>query len=499
MSFDNKVSRRNFLSTAGVVTIGSLLNIPIGCTGKNTKQPNILFIMSDDHASQAFGSYGSRLAPYAPTENIDRIAKEGALLRNCFCTNSICVPSRASILTGQYSHINGARTLDGKLHPDTDNVAKNLKAVGYKTAIVGKWHLKEQPAGFDYYNVLRNQGRYQNPILFESGMDWEKEGQVHQGHSTDVITDEALSWLNNRNDNENPFCLMLHYKAVHEPFYSHDRYRSLFEDQNLPEPEDLFWPESPKGKVFDGWPLEILGGRFQNNSKRYSPPVIEADNTNTEEFRRLTYQKFIKDYLRAVAGIDYNVGRMLNYLDETGQTENTVVIYTSDQGYFLGEHNFFDKRFMLEESLRMPFVVRYPREIKPGTEIDDIILNIDFAELFLDYANVKIPENMQGLSFRQNLRNNTQKDWRNSMYYRYWSNSPTRPAHYGIRTHKYKLIYYYGLVEYGKKPEECWELYDLQNDPNEHINVYNLDGNKDTITMLKDELEQLRIEYKDVD
>ncbi|MFC1553991.1 sulfatase [candidate division KSB1 bacterium] len=491
-------NRREFLKTFGFGTAAVSLMPFLHSCSRSKKPPNILFIMADDHTSQAFGCYGSRLAGYAPTENIDRIAREGALLRNCFCTNSICVPSRASILTGQYSHINGARTLNGRLHPDSDNVAKYLQTVGYKTAVVGKWHLKDQPAGFDYYNVLRDQGRYQNPILFESDMDWEKGGQTYQGHSTDIITDEALQWLDKHKDKSNPFCLMVHYKAVHEPFFSHDRYRSLFKDQNLPEPEDLFWPESPKGKVFDGWPLEILGERFQNNNERYPPPILESNSTDTEDFRRDTYQKFIKDYLRAVAGIDYNVGRMLNYLDETGQKEDTVIIYTSDQGYFLGEHNLFDKRFMLEESLRMPFVIRYPREIKPDTEVNDIILNIDFAELFLDYAGVDIPENMQGHSFRQNLRSNTQKNWRDSMYYRYWTNNPARPAHYGIRTHKYKLIYYYGLVEFGRKPEECWELYDLQKDPNEHSNVYYLDENKEIITMLKDRLEHLRIEYKDV-
>ena len=201
--------------------------------------------------------------------------------------------------------------------------------------------------------------------------------------------------------------------------------------------------------------------------------------------------------LDTAPGIDYNVGRFLEYLDTTGQRENTVVIYTSDQGYFLGEHNLFDKRFMLEESLRMPFVIRYPQEIKPDTEVSDIILNIDFAELLLDYANAKIPEKMQGRSFRQNLIKNTPKDWRDSMYYRYWTNSPQRPAHYGVRTHRYKLINYYGLVEFGRNPDECWELYNLEKDPHERVNVYNRPENKNIIKRLKKKLEQLRSEYKD--
>jgi len=202
--------------------------------------------MSDDHTSQAIGCYGLRLSAYARTRHIDRIAAEGAILRQCFCTNSICVPSRASILTGQYSHINGAKTLAGRLDPQADNVAKRLKAAGYQTAVIGKWHLKDPPAGFDYYNVLRGQGRYHNPVLYEIGADWKQGGKVHEGHSTDVITDLALDWLQDGREADKPFCLMCHFKAVHEPYYSHDRYRSLYADQDLPEPEDLFWSESPR-------------------------------------------------------------------------------------------------------------------------------------------------------------------------------------------------------------------------------------------------------------
>lgn len=493
------IKRREFLKSVSLGAAAFSIWPHMFSCSRYKQKPNILFIMADDHTSQAMGCYGSRLADYAPTKNIDRIAEEGALLSNCFCTNSICVPSRASILTGQYSHINGAKTLDGRLSPETDNVAKHLQANGYSTAVVGKWHLKDKPSGFDYYSVLRNQGRYHDPILYESGADWEKGGQIHNGHSTDVITEEALQWLNNREIKNKPFCMMIHYKAVHEPFYSHDRYRTLYEDQNLPEPEDLNWSESPQNKVFDGWPLEILGERFKNNRDRYPPPYFRSDGKTGENFRKSIYQKFMKDYLRAVAGIDDNVGRLLMYLDETGQRENTVVVYTSDQGYFLGEHNLFDKRFMLEESLRMPFLIRYPREIRPHTEVDDIVLNIDFAELFLDYADAKIPKNMQGRSFRQNLVSSTPQDWRDCMYYHYWTNSLQRPAHYGVRSHRYKLIYYYGLIEFGRRPDECWELYDLQKDPHEHINVYNQSENKIIITALKKKLNQLRLEYMEIE
>ncbi len=493
------MKRRRFLQMVGAGLAWTLLNgrgWPQSSNGAS-RRPNILFIMADDHTSQAIGCYGLRLSAYAPTKNIDRIAAEGALLRNCFCTNSICAPSRASILTGQYSHVNGVKTLAGKLAPETDNVAKCLQTAGYQTAIVGKWHLKDQPAGFDYYNVLRSQGRYHDPILYETGADWQQGGKVHPGHSTDVIADQALNWLRTGRDTERPFCLMCHFKAVHEPFYSHDRYRDLYADRDLPEPEDLLWPESPRGKRFAGWPLEILTQRFLKNAERYAPPALDVTGLDDEGIRKATYQKFIKDYLRAVAGIDDNVGRLLAWLDETGQAQDTVVIYTADQGYFLGEHNLFDKRFMLEESLRMPFIIRYPREIAAGTHLDDIVLNVDFAELFLDYAGAALPATMQGHSFRANLSGHTPDDWRDAMYYHYWTHQKERPSHYGIRTQRYKLIYYYGLVRDGRTPEQCWELYDLQTDPGERVNQVDNPEYGAIIASLKRHLGRLRVEYKD--
>ena len=402
-------------------------------------------------------------------------------------------------MTGQYSHINGAKTLSGRLSPETDNVAKNLQTSGYQTAMVGKWHLKDKPAGFNYYNVLRGQGRYNNPILFEKGKDWKNGGEEHTDHSTDVIAEIALNWLKSHTEPEEPFFLMCHFKAVHEPFYSHDRFRSLFKDQDLPVPDDLLWPESPENKRFDGWPLEILKDRYLERPDHYSPPPLKLLSKNREKIRETTYQKFIKDYLRAVAGIDHNVGKLLSYLEKTGRLEDTIIIYTSDQGYFLGEHNLFDKRFMLEESLRMPFLIRYPREIRPGTVVDDIILNIDFAELFLDYADIVRPTSMQGQSFRPNLGGRTPANWRKDMYYHYWTHQPQRPSHYGIRTHSYKLIYYYGLVKMGRKPEKCWEFYDLETDPHERTNRYDDSKYYEVITRLKRRLVELRKEYKDTE
>lgn len=495
------LERREFLKLAGgaggAAVLTSFLN---GCRTRNggiPTRPNILFIMSDDHASQAVGCYGLRLSRQSPTRNIDRLRSEGALLRNCFCTNSICVPSRASILTGQYSHIHGARTLEGRLPPEADNVAKHLRRAGYETAVIGKWHLKDRPEGFDHYNVLRGQGRYRDPILFETGADWDQGGREYGGHSTDVIADLALGWLKSRPPSGRPFFLMCHFKAVHEPFIAHERYKSLFAGVDIPEPEDLLWPESPKGKRFPGWPLEILAERFQNNPARYAEPPFAPGRQNMLDIRKAAYQKFIKDYLRGVAGLDDNIGRILDFLDTTGLRENTVVIYTSDQGYFLGEHNLFDKRFMLEESLRMPFIIRYPQEIPSKTEVEDIILNIDFAPLFLDYAGIDPPESIQGRSFRRRLKGKRIPGWRDAMYYHYWTHQPERPSHYGIRTDRYKLIYYDGLARMGQKPEECWELYDLQLDPGEHLNRYDNPSYGDVIPTLKSRLGELRRRYGD--
>ena len=495
----NPCANRFIYSLVGLATVSLLPNSGFAADSpqQEEERPNILFIMADDHTSQAWGCYGSRLSEYAPTQNIDRLRRQGALLQNCFCTNSISVPSRASILTGQYGHLNGAKTLRGRLDPDRDNLAKRLQEAGYQTAIVGKWHLKSQPSGFNYYNVLHGQGRYHNPILYEKDMNWEGEGKEYSGHSVDVITSQALNWLKNQKDNEKPYCMMLHYKSVHEPFYGADRYRWLYKGEKLAEPKDLLWDESPKNKVFRGWPLEILMNRYLDRPKRYAPPPLKLNTENPDKKRQATYQKFIKDYLRGVAGIDDNIGRVMSYLEQTGQAEETVVIYTSDQGYFLGEHNLFDKRFMLEESARMPFIIRYPKEIKPATTVDDIILNIDFAELLLDYAQTDIPGYMQGRSFRENLKGNTPDDWREAMYYHYWTHQERRPSHYGIRTDKYKLIYYYGLQRMGYQPDSCWELYNLDEDPHELVNVYNKPQYDKVIAQLKGKLKELRKEYKD--
>jgi len=479
-----------------------------------TKSPNILFIMSDDHAAHAISCYGGRLAQIMKTPNIDRISSEGIRLENCFVTNSICTPSRASILTGQYSQLNGVYTLDDDFDRNQENVAKLLQQSGYQTAIIGKWHLYTEPSGFDYWNVLPGQGQYNNPPLKEKGKPWEyggRGGEIHEGYVTDIITDLSLDWLKNRNKNK-PFFLMCHHKAPHDKWEYAKRHKDLFQDIVIPEPTNL-WEDkahrSPGSREYGGTISSHNKYRSLVNemeAKNWPTGQLDTVGMNEEEKTRAAYQKYLKDYLRCVAAIDENVGRLLDYLNEEGLTEDTIVIYTSDQGMFLGEHDYWDKRWIFEESLRMPFLMRYPRQIKSGTVNDDIILNVDFAPTFLDYARKPTPSYMQGKSFYTNVAGSTPSDWRKSMYYRYWMHRAHLdvPAHYGIRTKRYKLIFFYGLPldAKGAKKEPTppgWELYDLEKDPQEMKNVYNDPTYANVAKQLKTELLRLKKNLDDID
>ena len=476
---------------------------------KKQLPPNIIFIMSDDHTSQAWGVYGGVLQNYAANQNIQRLVAEGVVLDNAFCTNSICVPSRASVLTGQYSHNNKVYTLNDGLDPNRKNVAQLLQKSGYQTAIVGKWHLKEKPSGFDYFNILPGQGRYHNPILKDKN-NWEygnKGGKEYEGFSADVIMDESLKWLDQR-EKDKPFMLMTHFKATHEPFDYPERFKNLFEKDTIPEPVSLLdFDSQESGRSFEGQILEILAERWRHasikNNGRYPGLPFDTEGLNNVQARKKTYQKFVKDFLKSAAAIDDNIGKMLNYLDENGLTDNTLIIYTSDQGYFLGEHGMFDKRMFLEESARMPFVIRYPNEIPAGKRVKDIILNIDFPSLLLDYAGVPQPDQFQGESFRKNLLMETPDHWRDKMYYRYYAHSLNRPAHLGIRTDRHKLIFYYGLslglkgTYTNQATPPAWEFYDLENDPLELKNQYQNPKYKNIIQLLKKDLVDLRANYGD--
>jgi len=434
-----------------------------------SKHPNILFIMSDDHASHAMSCYGSRINE---TPNLDRIAREGMRFDNCFCTNSICTPSRATILTGTYNHVNGVTTLDSRLDGRLPNVAKLLQRAGYQTAIVGKWHLGHggvhDPTGFDYWNVLPGQGLYHDPTMIEMGTH-----QVLKGYATDLITDLSLRWLDER-DPHRPFFLMCHHKAPHRPWEPDAAHADMYEGVDIPEPPTFHDDYSHRAQAAAEARMRIDRDLTPTDLKQPVPEGLSA-----EEEKSWKYQRYIKDYLRCVASVDDNVGRLLTYLDEEGLAEDTIVIYTSDQGFFLGDHGWYDKRFMYEESLRMPFIVRYPREISPGSVSEDMILNVDFAPTFLDYAGVDVPQGFQGRSFRQLLAGRRPEGWQDSMYYRYWMHLAHHNvyAHYGLRTLRYKLIYYYadalgqpGAVDDSREPE--WELFDLESDPHELHSVY---------------------------
>ncbi len=460
----------------------------------NDPRPNIIFIMSDDHASHAMSCYGSRINV---TPNLDRIANEGMRFDNCFCTNSICSPSRATILTGTYNHVNGVTTLSTPLDNRLLTFPKLLQQHGYQTAIVGKWHLghgpAHDPAGFDFWRVLPGQGLYHDPEFIDQGGTC-----VFHGYVTDLITDFALDWLRDR-DESRPFCLLVHHKAPHRPWDPDEKHATLYEDEDIPEPETLDDDYQNRASAAAAATMRIDRDLTLRDLKQ---PVPEG--LTPQEAKRWKYQRYIKDYLRVVASVDDNVGRLLDYLDAEGLTENTLVIYTSDQGFFLGDHGWYDKRFMYEESLRMPFIVRFPREVQAGTVNKDMILNVDFAPLFLDLAGIDIPAAIQGRSIRPLLQGETPADWRQSMYYRYWMHKAHHNvyAHYGIRTHRYKLIYYYsdalgqpGAIDETYEPE--WELFDLKKDPYELHSVYDDPAYAGVVAQLQEELHLRQAEVGD--
>ena len=462
-------------------------------------KPNILFIMTDDHAAHAMSCYGSRINQ---TPNLDRIAGNGMRIDNCFCTNSICTPSRAAILTGTYNHTNGVTTLSTPMDKNKLTFPKLLRRNGYQTAVYGKWHLGEgrkddghkyYPDGFDDWAVVPGQGLYHNPeFIFENGR------RVVEGYATDIITDMSLDFLKKR-DTEKPFCLLCHHKAPHRSWEPDAKHADLYEDMEIPYPETFNDDYSNRASAASAAEMRVADNLYEHDLK---VPIPEG--LSPEEEKKWKYQRYIKDYLRCIASVDDNVGRLLDYLDAEGIYDDTIIVYTSDQGFFLGDHGWYDKRFMYEESLRMPFLISYPKEIKAASVSKDMILNIDFAETFLDFAGLPIPSFMQGRSFRSILNGQTPADWRKSMYYRYWMHKAHHNvyAHYGLRTHDYKLIYYYsdalgteGSVDESYEPE--WELFDLRKDHCEMRSVYNRPEYAHIVKELKDELHAMQSDLGD--
>jgi arylsulfatase A-like enzyme len=471
-------NRRDFLKSVGV---GCLSSLPIiSCINKNRKQkrPNILFIMSDDHASHAISAYGSQINK---TPNIDRIAQEGIRFDNCFCTNSICAPSRATMLTGKYSHLNGVVVNRSKFDGTQQTLPKLLQKAGYETAMVGKWHLKSAPTGFDYRTVLPGQGFYQNPVFVENGKE-----QKHSGYVTDIITDKALQWFKSR-QSEKPFFMMLHHKAPHADWIPDEKHQSMFSERDVPLPATFNDDHKTRTRQIKNHRLHVGPKQWELHFEKRFGKI--PDGKTEQETREWVYQKYMKNYLRCVASVDDNIGRVLDYLKESKLAENTIVVYTSDQGFFLGDHGLYDKRFMYEHSLRMPLLMKYPREIKENSFTDKMVLNVDFAPTFLDYAKAPVPDDIQGASFKPIADGTESKNWRKAMYYRFYEDGFGVGPHEGIRSHRYKLVHFL----YGDKG---WELYDLEKDPNELVNIFNEQKNKKIVEKLLEEMSALKKKYK---
>ena len=467
-------------------------------------RPNIVFIFTDDHGAQSISAYGSKINQ---TPNIDRIAKEGMLFENCMVSNAICGPSRAVILTGKHSHINGFTDNRARFDGSQETFPKLLRGVGYQTAMIGKWHLKSDPTGFDYWDILIGQGPYYNPPMIKNG-----ERVSREGYTTEILTDLALDWLEEGRDKEKPFMLMYQHKAPHRNWQPGPKYLDMYDDVTIPEPPTLFdkWEGRTSANReqkmtiehdMNASDLKLVAPRNLTESQRaawdaaYGPKnaAFRAKNLAGRDLVKWKYQRYAKDYLRCVAAVDDNIGRVLEYLDENGLSENTIVIYSSDQGWYLGEHGWFDKRWMYEESLRMPFLVRWPGVIKAGSRNRDLIQNIDFAPTFLEMAGAATPDAIQGRSLVPILKGQRPDDWRDSLYYHYYEfpGAHSVRRHYGIRTERYKLIHFYRKQE--------WELFDLATDPDEMRNEYANENYGETLAMLKGELDQLRAQYQVTD
>ncbi len=489
------------------------------CTQK--EQPNILFMMSDDHAYQAVSAYGYGLNN---TPNIDRLAEEGILFNNAFCTNSICAPSRAVVLTGKFSHMNGHLDNGSTFDGSQLTVPKLLREAGYETAMIGKWHLKSDPTGFDFWKILLGQGPYYNP-------DFKDSTGVHnyEGYTTTIITDEALGWLQKR-ESEKPFFLMVHNKAPHRNWMPEPKYFN-FEEKTFPVPENYFDDYSNRGRAAKEQKMSVIVDMMlgydlktfnpdtsivqrgdpwiKGQLKRLTPSQLEvwnahydkiaenffSQNLEGEELAIWKYQRYMRDYLACIQSVDDNVGRLLDYLDESGLAENTAVFYTSDQGFYLGEHGWFDKRFMHEESLGLPLLVRLPADMEGGIKSDALVQNLDFAETFLDLAGADIPDEMQGHSLLNPIKaaqknEGVPDDWRKSIYYHYYEypGAHSVKRHYGVRNERYKLMHYYYDIDE-------WEMYDLEKDPKEMNNIIADPEYAKTLEEMKAELARLQREY----
>jgi arylsulfatase A-like enzyme len=463
-------------------------------------RPNIVFIFTDDHAPHALSCYGSKINQ---TPHLDRIAREGVRFDRCYVGNALCGPSRATILSGKHSHLNGFRQNGDRFDGSQVTFPKLLQQAGYQTAVIGKWHLESDPTGFHHWEVLIGQGPYYNPLMIRNG-----ERVKHEGYTTEIIGDLSLDWLKRRNP-EQPFLLMTQHKAPHREWQPGPQYFSLYQNETIPEPPTLFDDYAGRASpartqtlsvAHDLTPLDLkltppknlTPAQLKTWEAAYAAENAKfaAEQPTGDALVRWKYQRYIKDYLRCIQAVDDQVGRLLAYLDESGLAKNTIVVYSSDQGFFLGDHGWFDKRFMYEECYRTPLMVRWPGVTEPGRVNGDLVSNLDYAQTFLDAAGVAADPAMQGRSLVPLLKGPTPEDWRKSLYYHYYEYPGPHDVarHYGVKTARHKLIHYYHLGE--------WELFDLATDPHELKSVYGDPAYAEVQQTLLTELERLRREYQ---
>ena len=466
--------------------------------------PNILFLFTDDHAAHSMSCYGSKINR---TPQLDRIAAGGMRFDRCYVTNSLCGPSRATILTGKHSHLNGFRQNGDKFDGSQVTFPKLLQKEGYQTAVIGKWHLETDPTGFDHWDILVGQGPYYNPPMIANG-----ERVKREGYTTDIIGDLAMEWLDKKRDPTKPFLMMCQHKAPHREWQPGPKYFDLYKDETIPEPPTLFLDHAQLGQAAqlqtlsiekDMTPLDLKLTPPKNLTPEQLAPwhkaydaenaAFQAAKLTGKELVRWKYQRYIKDYLRCVAAVDDQVGRLLDWLEKSGQADNTIVVYASDQGFFLGDHGWFDKRFMYEPCYRTPFLVKWPGKTKPGSVNGDLVSNLDFAQTFLAAAGVEADAAMQGQSLVPLLEGKTPTDWRRSLYYHYYEFPGAHDVHrhYGVKTARYKLLHYYHLAD--------WELFDMQTDPLDTKNVYNDPAYAEARKELETELVRLRKHFQDPD
>ncbi|WP_010231727.1 sulfatase family protein [Gillisia marina] len=503
-------------------------------------RPNIIFIMADDHAVQAISAYGHEIGKVAPTPNIDRLARNGAVFQKNFCTNSICGPSRAVILTGKHSHINGFRMNGEKFDNSQQTFPKILQENGYQTAIIGKWHLHGFPTGFDYWKILNDQGKYYNPEFIEQkdtvNLDKEyvknnphwainmKDTAIAEGYATDLITNYSIDWMEKR-DKMKPFYLMVHHKAPHRNWMPALRHLNLYDSVQFPVP-DTYFSKHPNQKAAQQQLQTVYKDMYEGHdlkmSKHHGTDEL-ASNPWTDDFERMTpeqrkiwntayrekndamhdlnlsgkemalykLQRYLQEYMATIASVDEGVGKILDYLEKTGLDKNTLVIYNSDQGFYLGEKGWFDKRFMYEESFKMPLLMQFPKKIKPNSTVNGLTQNLDFAPTILDFAGIKPPQDMQGVSFKNLFSENDMAPKREAIYYHFYDFPAFHMVkrHYGVRTERYKLIHFYDDIDQ-------WEFYDLKEDPKELKNLYGEIKYQDRIDKMKSKLDSLQRAYK---